>query len=109
VSSLVDAIDDALSSVSPTVFDALVRAFGDADAEEQAALLNQLGDTLRAACIEAEDNDVDGFIVWQRQVTGIAAELDEHGRHLIAELALALEAHAEFEAAEASQYEEPRS
>lgn len=62
------------------ILDILIRAFGEADDREQAAILNQFGYSLLQACKYDEQ-------AVETQLCYAASYLDKHGRSLILKLA----------------------
>ena len=72
------------------ILSAVQRAFGEADDEEQAEFLNQLGYSLLEAC-KFDHNKVEG------QLCYVSAKLDKHGKELIQQLAAFIELRNENE------------
>ncbi len=62
------------------ILDILIRAFGEADDREQAAILNQFGYSLLQAC-KYDEQKVEG------QLCYAASHLDKHGKSLVLKLA----------------------
>ncbi len=62
------------------ILDAVHRAFGEADDQEQAKFLNQLGYSLLEAC-KFDHNKMEG------QLCYVSSKLDKHGSELVNQLA----------------------